>query len=72
MRCSVEIVASTQIWIGLMAIAIGFFWVGERIVEQMKRRNDLIEAELRSAGVFPKNAVTPDRPEGMDNPEEKR
>ncbi|MBN0978194.1 hypothetical protein HBO12_27885 [Pseudomonas sp. WS 5059] len=55
-----------------MAIAIGFFWVGERIVEQMKRRNDLIEAELRSAGVFPKNAVTPDRPEGMDNPEEKR
>ena len=55
-----------------MAIAIGLFWVGERIVEQMKRRNDLIEAELRSAGVFPTNTATPDRPEGMDNPEEKR
>lgn len=65
-----EIVASTQIWIGLMAIAIGLFWVGERIVEQMKRRNDLIEAELRSAGVFPKNAANPDSPEEKDNPEE--
>lgn len=66
-----EIVASTQIWIGLMAIAIGLFWVGERIVEQMKRRNDLIEAELRSAGVYPKNATNPDSSEEKDNPEEK-
>lgn len=65
-----EIVASTQIWIGLMAIAIGLFWVGERIVEQMKRRNDLIEAELRSAGVFPTNTANPDSPEEKDNPEE--
>lgn len=40
-----------QIMIGLIFICIAMVYVGFGIVEQMKRRNDLTEAELRSKGV---------------------
>ncbi|MDF4211125.1 hypothetical protein P2W50_31225 [Pseudomonas protegens] len=43
--------ASFQIMSGLILVAIAIAYVGSQIVEQMERRNDLLEAKLRSEGV---------------------
>ncbi|MNR64690.1 hypothetical protein D3C85_1874260 [compost metagenome] len=39
------------VFIGLSGLTIGMLFVAKEVIEQMTRRNDLLEADLRSKGV---------------------